>query len=117
MEIRTTLHFDKNLAKKLRKNPQLKNNIKKQVSLLKENLHHPSLKLHKLSGKRAQEYSFWIEGNLRITFILIEAISKPRLRLGFESPSGAYSIPVQKVLKWAVDNVILFTDVITHDEY
>jgi hypothetical protein len=32
----------------------------------------------------------------------LEAISKPRLRLGFENPSGAYSIPVQNVLKWAV---------------
>jgi len=86
MEIRTTAHFDKNLAKKIRKDPQLKNPIKKQLNLLKENLRHPSLKLHKLQGKRAEEYSFWIEGNLRITFIII-------------------------------DNVILFTDIITHDEY
>ena len=86
MEIRTASHFDKNLAKKINRNPQLKNSIRKQVNLLKENLRHPSLKLHKLSGKRAHEYSFWVEGNLRITFILI-------------------------------DKVILFTDVITHDEY
>ena len=86
MEIRTTVHFDKNLAKKIKKNPQLKNSFKKQVSLFRENLRHPSLKLHKLHGKRTQEYSFWIEGNLRITFMLI-------------------------------DNVILFTDIITHDEY
>ena len=86
MQIRTTAHFDKNLAKKIKKKPQLKNSFKKQVSLFRENLRHPSLKLHKLQGKRAQEYSFWIEGNLRITFMLI-------------------------------DNVIIFTDIITHDEY
>ncbi|MBI3397192.1 plasmid stabilization protein [Candidatus Woesebacteria bacterium] len=86
MNIRTTAYFDKNLSKKLRKNPQLKTKVKKQIELLKENLRHPSLRLHKLSGKRTQEYSFWIEGNLRITFVII-------------------------------DNVILFTDIITHDEY
>ena len=86
MEIRTTTYFDKNLLKKIRKNPQLKAKVKKQIELLRENLRHPSLKLHKLTGKRAQEYSFWIEGNLRITFMII-------------------------------GNVILFTDIITHDEY
>ena len=86
MRIRTTAHFDKNLSKKLKKNPQLKSKIKKQVELLEGNFRHPSLKLHKLSGERVQEYSFWIEGNLRITFMV-------------------------------VDDVILFTDIITHDEY
>ena len=86
MEIRTTIHFDRNLAKKIKKNPQLKNKIKNQINLLKESLRHPSLKLHKLSGKRVEEYSFWIEGNLRITFMLL-------------------------------GKTILFTDIITHDEY
>ena len=86
MNIKTTTYFDKNLSKKIRKNPQLKAKVKKQIELLRDNLRHPSLKLHKLTGKRAQEYSFWIEGNLRITFVII-------------------------------DNVILFTDIITHDEY
>jgi len=86
MEIRTTLHFDKAIAKKVKKNPQLKPKIKKQIRLLKKDLRHPSLKLHKLSGKRAEEYSFWIEGNLRITFMF-------------------------------VGGGILFTDMITHDEY
>lgn len=86
MEIRSTTHFDRNLSKKIKKYPQLKVKIKKQIELLRENLKHPSLKLHKLTGKRAQEYSFWIEGNLRITFLII-------------------------------DGKILFTDIITHDEY
>ncbi|HZJ18473.1 MAG TPA: plasmid stabilization protein [Patescibacteria group bacterium] len=86
MNIRTTAYFDKNLSKKIRKNPQLKEKVKKQIELLRGNLRHPSLRLHKLIGKRAQEYSFWIEGNLRITFMII-------------------------------DDEILFTDIITHDEY
>jgi mRNA-degrading endonuclease YafQ of YafQ-DinJ toxin-antitoxin module len=86
MKIRTTAYFDKNLSKKIKRNPRLKAEVKKQIELLQENLRHPSLKLHKLSGKRVEEYSFWIEGNLRITFIIS-------------------------------DNVIIFTDIITHDEY
>ncbi len=86
MRIQTTAHFDKNLSKKLKRNSQLKSKIKKQVDLLEANLRHPSLKLHKLTGERAQEYLFWIEGNLRITFVI-------------------------------VDNAVLFTDIITHDEY
>ena len=86
MDIRTTSYFDKSLAKKIKNNLQLRLKIKKQIDLLKLDLKHPSLKLHKLQGKRAQEYSFWIEENLRITFMII-------------------------------DQVILFTDIITHDEY
>lgn len=86
MDIRTTSHFDKSISKRLKNNHQLKAKIKKQIELLTLNLKHPSLKLHKLQGKRAQEYSFWIEGNVRITFMII-------------------------------DTVILFTDIITHDEY
>lgn len=86
MEIRTTSHFDKAIAKRVKKNPWLKIKVKKQINLLQKDLRHPSLKLHKLSGKRSQEYSFWIEGNLRITFMFI-------------------------------DDAVLFTDVITHDEY
>jgi mRNA-degrading endonuclease YafQ of YafQ-DinJ toxin-antitoxin module len=86
MKIRTTAHFDKNLSKQLKKNPQLAPKLKKQVFLIQKNLQHPSLKLHKLKGKRANEYSFWIEKNLRIIFNII-------------------------------NSNILFTDIITHDQY
>ncbi|MEK7525896.1 MAG: type II toxin-antitoxin system RelE/ParE family toxin [Patescibacteria group bacterium] len=86
MEFRSTPLFDKNLSKKLKKNPQLREKIKKQVDFLKTNFRHPSLKLHKLTGNRSEEYSIWIEGNLRITF-------------KFKG------------------NVVLFTDLVTHDQY
>ena len=85
-EIRTTSFFDKKLSKKLKKKPDLKLKINKQLDFLREDLKHPSLKLHKLVGRRAEEYSFWIVGNLRITFVIIE-------------------------------DIILLTDLITHDEY
>jgi len=64
----STSHFDRNLSKKIRRNLRLNNKVIKQLSLLKKNPKHPSLKLHKLSGKRTEEFSFWIEGNLRIIF-------------------------------------------------
>lgn len=86
MKVKTTAHFDKNLAKRLKKKPQLAPKLKKQISLLKKDLQHPSLKLHKLKGKRTEEYSFWIEKNLRITFNII-------------------------------NSTILFTDIVTHDQY
>jgi mRNA-degrading endonuclease YafQ of YafQ-DinJ toxin-antitoxin module len=86
MKIKTTAHFDKNLSKKLKKNPQLIPKLKKQINFLKKNLQHPSFKLHKLNCNRANEYSFWIEKNLRITFNIIKG-------------------------------TILFTDIITHDQY
>jgi len=86
MEIRYTTHFDRAFRKKAKNNRQLVVKIKKQVILLRNDFRHPSLKLHKLKGERAEEFSFWIEGNLRVTFMIIE-------------------------------DVILFTDIITHDEY
>ena len=79
-------HFKKRLKKRLSKNHLLKQRIGKQLELLVLDFRHPSLKTHKLRGTRANEYAIWIEGDVRITFILVE-------------------------------NSILLTDVITHDEY
>lgn len=42
----------------------------KKLKLLVTNIKHPSLELHKLKGKRIHEYSIWIEGNIRITFLI-----------------------------------------------
>ena len=79
-------HFKKRLKKRLSKKPSLKQRVGKQLKLLVSNMQHPSLKTHKLKGNRAKEYAIWIEGDLRITFILVE-------------------------------DTILLTDIITHDEY
>jgi len=79
-------HFKKRLQKRLSKNVSLKQKVGKQLKLLVSNTQHPSLKTHKLKGSRAKEYAIWIEGDLRITFILIE-------------------------------DTVLLTDIITHDEY
>lgn len=79
-------HFKKRLKKHFSKNPQLRFKVAKQLHFLEEDIEHPSLKAHKLKGKRNSEYAIWIEGDLRILFII-------------------------------VDDGLLLTDVVKHDEY
>lgn len=86
MNLASTPHFDRRLKKRINKDSQLKKKVQKQLELVVSSPNHPSLKIHKLKGKRASELSFWIEDNLRVTFQVIE-------------------------------NTILLTDIITHDEY
>ena len=86
MNIYYSPHFIQRLKKRIKKNPKLKSKIHKQVKLFRSNPIHPSLRLHKLKGKRLDQYSFWIEGDLRIAF-------------------------VKKI------GDIIFTDILTHDEY
>ncbi len=69
MSIYHSAHFLRRVKKRIKKNPGLRKKIAKQVKFLQEDLSHPSLKLHKLEGKRLDEYAAWIEGNLRITFV------------------------------------------------
>ncbi|OGM30885.1 hypothetical protein A2630_02710 [Candidatus Woesebacteria bacterium RIFCSPHIGHO2_01_FULL_44_10] len=71
MRLSSTSYFDKKLKKRISKNPQLKKKVSKQLAIAIQNPTHPSLKTHKLEGKRAEEFAMWIEGNLRITFQII----------------------------------------------
>jgi len=86
MKLAYSNYFEKRLKKQLKQHPHIRSKIKKQLALLQKDISYPSLKTHKLQGKRLNQYSIWIEGNLRITFIIVE-----------ES--------------------IILTDLITHDEY
>lgn len=72
MKLASTPYFDKKLKKRINKNTQLKKKVSKQLNLVIQNPAHPSLKTHKLKGKRAEEFTFWVEGNLRITFQIIK---------------------------------------------
>jgi mRNA-degrading endonuclease YafQ of YafQ-DinJ toxin-antitoxin module len=40
------------------------------MSLFKNNINHPSLKIYKLKGDKQNFWSFSIEGDLRIIYIL-----------------------------------------------
>lgn len=79
-------HFQKRLKKRIDKNHLLRQKVEKQLKFLVKNSKHPSLQTHKLKGTRANQYAAWIEGDLRITFVLLE-------------------------------DTILLTDIITHNEY
>ena len=58
MKIQHTKHFLNRLRKKYRKNSQLRQKVVKQTKLLIQNEKHPSIKLHKLRGKRVNQWSF-----------------------------------------------------------
>ena len=87
MNFYVTTSFEKKAKKLIKKDSQLRLILTKQFDLFQKNPQHPSLKLHKLQGKRSQQYSIWIKDNLR-------AIS-------IKSEDGAY----------------VFFDFITHDQY
>jgi len=69
MNLYPTPHFKRQLKQKVKKKPPLKSKVKKQLNLLLKQPEHPSLRLHKLTGKRINQYSIFIEKNLRITFL------------------------------------------------
>jgi len=69
MSIYPTPNFTRQLNQKVKKKPSLEPKIKQQLNLLLKQANHPSLRLHKLKGKRLNQYSIWIEANLRITFL------------------------------------------------
>lgn len=69
MNLYPTPHFKRQLKQKTKKKPSLKSKIKTQLKILLEQPNHPSLRLHKLKGRKVNQYSIWIESNLRITFL------------------------------------------------
>ena len=70
--------FDYQISKLVRGNPKLKEKIFKQIGLMISNPKHPSLRLHKLSGK--ENWSISVTKDIRILFsiqgnlLLINAI-------------------------------------------
>lgn len=69
MNLHYTNHFKRKFRQKIKKDSSLKKKIALQLNLLLESQAHPSLRLHKLKGKRINQYSIWVEPDLRITFI------------------------------------------------
>lgn len=60
----------KSKAQKLcRNNLRLRQALAKQFSIFQENHYHPSLRLHKLSGKRSEQYVIWIMDDVRAVSI------------------------------------------------
>lgn len=67
-----TFAFSPNCLKQLHKikktNSTLFKKIQKQISLFEEDIDHPSLRLHKLSGSQQQCWSLSIDRSYRLLF-------------------------------------------------
>ena len=66
-----TEQYEKRLRKFIKKHPELLSQYEKTIRLLEVNPHHPSLRLHKLSGKLSDMHSVSINISYRITIELI----------------------------------------------
>lgn len=66
MKLVASTHFDKNLNKLLKSNPQLKSKIGKTLRYMQLDLTYPSLRLHKLSGNNL--WSVSVDLSIRILF-------------------------------------------------
>lgn len=65
MNIHLTEYFQKKVRKLCQKDRHLAKQFTQQLALFQQNPQHPSLKLHKLQGKRSEQYAVWIKANLR----------------------------------------------------
>ena len=61
-------HFLRRLKRRVKKNPQLKQKVSRQVNLLLTDENNPALRRHRLKGKWSRQQVIDIESNLRITF-------------------------------------------------
>lgn len=66
-----TEQYEKRAARFLKRNPQISSQYPKTLQLLEANPHHPSLRLHALSGKLDGLHSVSINLAYRITLELI----------------------------------------------
>lgn len=66
-----TEQYEKRIRKFIKKHPELLSQYEKTIRLLEVNPHHPSLRLHKLSGKLSDLHSVSINISYRITLELI----------------------------------------------
>lgn len=89
MNIELTDFFKRKAQKLIEKDPEVKSALKKQFNLFKSNPLYPSLHLHKLQGKRSEQYAIKIMPDLR-------------------------ALSVKS--KHSKDTYIFF-DLVTHDEY
>lgn len=72
MKIFVSPYFQKKYEKLVKKNPQLAVLIDQKFALFNKNPNHPSIRLHKLSGKTINQWSISIKVNLRIIFQFIK---------------------------------------------
>ncbi len=72
MKAKISLHVQKTLLKIARKDKNLLAKIKKQIELFETNPHHPSLRIHKLSGSLENMWSMSVGLSVRMVYIVLE---------------------------------------------
>ncbi|TRZ48514.1 hypothetical protein D4S03_09755 [bacterium] len=60
--------FNKNFRKRIASNPKLASQFINRLQLLANDPSHPTLKLHKLTGKLNHLHSFSLTGDIRVLF-------------------------------------------------
>ncbi len=73
--------FIRAAKKTLRKNPVLKDDILKTLKLLEEDVFHPSLKTHKLTGVLKSSWACSVGYDLRIIFSFVKNQGKEAIFL------------------------------------
>ena len=68
MKILLSSKYIKSYRKLVTNNPPLHIKTKKQLKILLQNPKHPSLRLHKLSGEKIEQWSISVAKNIRIIF-------------------------------------------------
>jgi len=72
MEKKFTYYYSSTFAKKIHKLPHhIKKKLIKKEKLIKQNIFHPNLRTHKLSGKLNNYWSLAIDYHYRISFKFI----------------------------------------------
>jgi len=71
MNIYFSKEFIKNYRKITKKNISLREKVKMNLRVFRENPRHPSLRLHRLKGKMVDDWSISIQSDLRIVFTYI----------------------------------------------
>lgn len=65
MNVYFSSRFIKKSRQLIKKDRSLQKSLEKQISLFKKNPDDPSIRFHKLKGKRSRQIAIWIKGDLR----------------------------------------------------
>ncbi len=71
MRIRISPELHKELRRIKRKDPKLARHIKRQLTTFAVNPRHPSLRLHRLTGKLKKMWSISITQSMRMVYVLL----------------------------------------------
>ena len=84
-----TEQYERRLRKFIKKHPELLSQYEKTIRLLEANPHHPSLRMHKLSGKLSDLHTVSINIGYRITLELV-LTEKEIIPVGIDSHDEVY---------------------------